>query len=39
MLKGKDWQELVPKAVVEVVREIRGIERLRDLSKTDYLLR
>jgi nicotinamide-nucleotide adenylyltransferase len=39
MIKGGDWQELVPKAVVEVMREIKGIERLRDLSKTDYLLR
>jgi nicotinamide-nucleotide adenylyltransferase len=39
MIKGRGWQELVPKAVTEVVGEIKGIERLRDLSKTDYLLR
>ncbi|MFN4133613.1 MAG: nicotinamide-nucleotide adenylyltransferase [Candidatus Hadarchaeales archaeon] len=39
MIKGKNWQSLVPKAVVEVMEEIKGIERLKDLSKTDYLLR
>ncbi len=39
MIKGGRWEELVPKAVVEVMREIKAVERLRDLSKTDYLLR
>ncbi len=39
MIKGKNWQELVPRAVVGVMQEIRGIERMKDLSKTDYLLR
>jgi nicotinamide-nucleotide adenylyltransferase len=39
MLKGKRWEELVPKAVLEVMREIKAVERLRDLSKTDHLLR
>jgi len=39
MLKGKNWQNLVPRAVVEVIEEINGIERLKELSKTDYLLR
>ncbi|MEM2192501.1 MAG: nicotinamide-nucleotide adenylyltransferase, partial [Candidatus Hadarchaeales archaeon] len=38
MIKGKNWQSLVPKAVVDVIEEIKGIERLKDLSKTDYLL-
>ena len=39
MLKNKNWKELVPRAVVEIIEEIDGIGRLRDLSKTDYLLR
>lgn len=39
MIKGGRWEELVPKAVVEVMREINAVERLKDLSKTDYLLR
>ena len=39
MVKGKRWEELVPKAVVEVMREIKAVGRLKDLSKTDYLLR
>jgi nicotinamide-nucleotide adenylyltransferase len=39
MIKGERWEELVPKAVVKVMREIKAVERLRDLSKTDYLLR
>jgi nicotinamide-nucleotide adenylyltransferase len=39
MVKGARWEELVPKAVVEVMREIEAVKRLKDLSKTDYLLR
>jgi len=39
MVKGGRWEELVPKAVLEVMREIKAVERLKDLSKTDYLLR
>ena len=39
MISGERWEELVPKAVVEVMREIKAVERLKDLSKTDYLLR
>jgi nicotinamide-nucleotide adenylyltransferase len=39
MLKGKNWQSLVPKAVADVIEEINGIERLRELSKTDHILR
>jgi len=39
MIKGGRWEDLVPKAVVEVMREIKAVERLRDLSKTDHLLR
>jgi len=39
MINGKRWENLVPKSVVEVMREIRAVERMKDLSKTDYLLR
>ncbi len=35
MLIGKDWQSLVPKSVVAFVNEIDGVQRLRDLKKTD----
>jgi nicotinamide-nucleotide adenylyltransferase len=35
MLAGKGWQELVPKEVVEVVEEVHGLERLRDLAQRD----
>jgi len=39
MIKEGQWEELVPKAVVKVMKEIKAVERLKDLSKTDYLLR
>ena len=39
MMKGERWEEFVPKSVLEVMREIKAVERLKDLSKTDYLLR
>jgi nicotinamide-nucleotide adenylyltransferase len=32
MLAGENWEKLVPKAVVEVVEEIRGVERLAQVS-------
>ena len=37
MLKGKRWEHLVPESVLEVMREIKAVERLRDLTKGDYL--
>jgi len=39
MIKGKNWEELVPKSVLGVMKEIKAVARLKDLSKTDYLLR
>jgi nicotinamide-nucleotide adenylyltransferase len=39
MIKGKNWENLVPKSVLGVMKEIKAVERLKDLSKTDYLLR
>jgi nicotinamide-nucleotide adenylyltransferase len=35
MIKGKNWQPLVPNSVVEVVEETNGIERLQRVSETD----
>jgi len=35
MLKDEDWHDLVPEAVVQVVREIDGVERLRQISRND----
>lgn len=35
MVAGERWEHLVPKPVVRVVREIRGVRRLRELAKGD----
>ncbi|MCS7125129.1 MAG: nicotinamide-nucleotide adenylyltransferase [Candidatus Bathyarchaeota archaeon] len=35
MLDGENWEELVPRSVAEFIKEIGGVERLRDLMKTD----
>ena len=32
ILEDDDWQELVPKATVDVINEINGIERMKNLS-------
>jgi nicotinamide-nucleotide adenylyltransferase len=35
MLMDRSWEELIPKSVVVFIKEIHGVERLRDLTKTD----
>jgi nicotinamide-nucleotide adenylyltransferase len=35
MIEGKDWEHLVPDAVVDVIDEIDGLERLRRISGDD----
>jgi len=35
MIKGENWEPLVPDPVVEVVEEIGGIERIQRVSETD----
>lgn len=35
ILNDESWEHLVPPAVVEVIKEINGIKRLKDLAKTD----
>ncbi|WP_299236922.1 nicotinamide-nucleotide adenylyltransferase [Natronomonas sp.] len=35
MADGDDWEALVPEAVVDVVDEIEGVERIRRIAETD----
>lgn len=35
MIDGADWRDQVPAAVVDVIEEIDGIERIRKVSATD----
>jgi len=35
MLKDESWKTLVPKSVVDFIMEIDGVNRLRDLNRTD----
>jgi nicotinamide-nucleotide adenylyltransferase len=37
MIKDENWTTLVPNAVSEFIREIDGVNRLRDLTGTDKL--
>jgi nicotinamide-nucleotide adenylyltransferase len=35
ILAGEPWKDLVPEGVVSVIEEVRGVERMRDLSRDD----
>ncbi|WP_456478748.1 nicotinamide-nucleotide adenylyltransferase [Geoglobus ahangari] len=35
MICGERWEDLVPRPVVEVIEEIDGVKRLRDIAGTD----
>jgi len=35
MLNNESWEELVPESVAQFIKEIKGIERIQDLAKTD----
>jgi len=35
ILEDKNWETLVPKAVAEYIKEIGGVQRIKDLAKTD----
>jgi nicotinamide-nucleotide adenylyltransferase len=35
MLKGESWEDLVPRSVADFIKQIDGINRLRDLTKSD----
>ena len=36
MIEGGGWESLVPKSVAQFIKEIRGVERLRDSVGKDY---
>ncbi|MFB6137739.1 MAG: nicotinamide-nucleotide adenylyltransferase [Halobacteriaceae archaeon] len=35
MVEGRPWRDLVPAGVAEVVDEVGGVERIRNVSRTD----
>ncbi len=37
MLEGGNWEELVPKSVAQFIKESSGVQRIRDLAKTDKI--
>jgi len=37
MLRDESWEKLVPKSVAAFIKEIDGVNRLRDLTKSDKL--
>jgi nicotinamide-nucleotide adenylyltransferase len=37
MLNGENWAKLVPKSVADFIGEIDGVNRLRDLARTDEI--
>lgn len=37
MLKGRRWEELVPKSVAKFIKQIAGIKRLQELSRSDRI--
>ena len=32
MLEDENWQELVPQATIDIIEEINGVERLKNLA-------
>ena len=38
MLQGDTWVKLVPKSVADYIKEIDGVNRLRDLAQTDRVI-
>jgi nicotinamide-nucleotide adenylyltransferase len=35
MIRDRDWADLVPDAVVDVIREVDGVDRIRRIAETD----
>ncbi len=35
MISGENWEKDVPEKVIEIINEIDGVQRIRDLSKSD----
>ncbi|MGC8619903.1 MAG: nicotinamide-nucleotide adenylyltransferase [Thermoplasmata archaeon] len=38
ILKDENWQELVPEEVVQVINEIDGINRIKEISRSDEVI-
>lgn len=37
MLKGSDWEELLPDEVVQIIEEIKGVQRIKGLREKDVI--
>ena len=37
MLQEESWTKLIPKSVADFIKEIDGVNRIRDLSRTDKI--
>lgn len=37
MINDEKWKDLVPEPIPQIIEEIEGVQRLKDLEKTDYL--
>jgi len=35
MIEGRNWQELVPRSVVQIIKKIDGIKRMKVISKSE----
>ena len=35
MLEGNDWKQYVPEAAADVIESVGGVDRIRDISRTD----
>ncbi len=38
MIEGGDWERYVPKSVAEVIKEVGGIERIREIARNDRVV-
>ena len=37
MIEGDSWEKFVPKSVAEVIREVGGVERIREIARNDRI--
>jgi len=37
MLSGGEWESLVPQEVIKVIKKVGGVERLKDITKSDKI--
>ncbi len=38
MVEGGDWERYVPNSVAEVIREVGGVERIREIARNDRVV-